>query len=92
MYPITRALTLHLLVLLAPLAGATAPLDGPATCQHPMAEPFDLHTFPSPPKPGYLTLISDMYPLAPPDTSHASDAKTLVFNPSRRRPGAAKGH
>lgn len=71
------------LVLLALLAGsvpcqtvcASDHIDGPVTTQHRVADLTDLYAYPTPGKPGYLTVILDAYPLVP-TTGHFSEKVT----------------
>jgi hypothetical protein len=66
---------LSALVLLGSLSAPVAAsdhLDGPATTQHRVTDLTDLYAFPTPDRPGFLTIILDAYPAVAPN-GHFSD-------------------
>lgn len=57
---------LLLLVLVSPLSlRASDHIDGPITMKHSVSDLTDLYAFPSPGKPGFLTVILNAYPVVP---------------------------
>lgn len=70
---------LSLLALVAPTF-ASDHIDGPVTTKHRVADLTDLYVFPTPKKPGTLTVILDAYPLVG-TTGHFTDKVnyTLYF-------------
>ncbi len=53
-------------------------IDGPVTMQHRVADLSDLYTFPTPNKPGYLTIILNTYPIVP-KAGHFSEKVSYNF-------------
>jgi hypothetical protein len=53
-------------------AFASDHIDGPVTTQHRVGDLTDLYAFPSPQRPGFLSIILDAYPI-PSSTDHFSD-------------------
>jgi hypothetical protein len=58
--------------LFHPAAQASDHIDGPITTKHSVSDLTDLYAFPSPGRPGFLTIILNAYPLVPTD-GHFSD-------------------
>ena len=74
MKPISSAIAPILLLLAARPSALSASdhLDGPATTAHRVTDLTDLYAFPTPDKPGFLTIILDAYPAVAPE-GHFSD-------------------
>jgi hypothetical protein len=78
------------LALLTPLstgAYASDHIDGPITTKHRVADLTDLYAFPTPKKPGFLTLILDSYPVVHPAGHYADKVSNTFF----LRKAAVKG-
>ncbi len=74
-HPVKFAIPLCIAIsstVLAPAVYASDHLDGPATSKDRVVDLSDLYAFPTPQKPGFLTIILDMYPVVAP-TGHFSD-------------------
>ncbi len=59
-------------ILIALPLAASDHIDGPVTTSHRVADLTDLYAFPTPDRPGFLTIILDAYPLVPRD-GHFTD-------------------
>ncbi len=71
-HPKQRIVALVVGSLLALQLSASDHIDGPVTTSHRVADLTDLFVFPTPGRPGSLTIILDAYPLVPGD-GHFSD-------------------
>ncbi len=82
------ALLVALLVALdAPkVAVASDHVDGPITTDHPIADLTDLYAFPTPDRPGYLSVILGVYPLVR-SSGHFSEQVRydILLRPARAR-------
>ena len=67
-----RPWLLAVAIALAGAASASDHIDGPVTTAHRVADLSDLYAFPTPGRPGSLTIILNAYPLVPRD-GHFSD-------------------
>lgn len=67
-----------LLMLMAPVVGASDHIDGPVTTKHRVADLTDLFAFPTPQRSGFLTIILDVY-TAVAATGHFSDKVTYTI-------------
>ncbi len=84
-------LTLLLGALLLPQTVlASDHVDGPLTTAHPITDLTDLYAFPSPGRPGYLSLVLNAYPMVP-STGHFSDKLRYEFLLRAARPRGPEG-
>lgn len=67
-----------LALFLSSLSPASDHIDGPVTMQHRVADLSDLYMFPTPKKPGFLTVILNTYPIAP-SSGHFSEKVSYNF-------------
>lgn len=72
------AVALALGIFLSPLARASDHIDGPVTMKHRVADLSDFYAFPTPGKPGFLTLILNSYPIVP-GNGHYDDKVSYVI-------------
>ncbi|HXH31523.1 MAG TPA: DUF4331 family protein [Bacteriovoracaceae bacterium] len=67
-----KTLTLLTLLLLSSNSMASDHIDGPITTKHAVSDITDLYAFPTPGKPGFLTVILNTYPIVP-SNGHFAD-------------------
>ena len=66
-------------LLLAPASYASDHIDGPVTAAHRAADLSDLYAFPTPGRPGFLTIVLDTFPLAPPDARFSARVNETIL-------------
>ncbi len=67
-----------ILIALGSTSHGSDHIDGPVTTKHRVADLSDFYAFPTPNKPGSLTLILNTYPVVP-KKGHFTDKATYVF-------------
>jgi hypothetical protein len=69
---------LLLALLVSAFSFSSDHIDGPVTMQHRVADLSDLYAFPTPKKPGFLTVILNTYPIVPKE-GHFSEKVSYTF-------------